>query len=103
MQTLLQDLKYGTRMLAKSPGFCIAALFTLALGIGANTIIFSIVNSVLLRPLPYKNPDQLVAISSTNNETGLGGALVSYTRLQQLEQQSRILDGVAGFIALNVG
>jgi putative ABC transport system permease protein len=103
MQTLLQDLKYGTRMLAKSPGFCIAALFTLALGIGANTIIFSIVNSVLLRPLPYKNPDQLVAISGTNTETGLGGALVSYTRLQQLEEQSRILHGVAGFIALNVG
>jgi len=102
MQSLLQDLKYGTRMLAKSPGFCLAALLTLALGIGANTIIFSIVNSVLLRPLPYKNPDQLVAISGTNTETGLGSVLVSYTRFQQLEQQSRILDGVAGFIALNM-
>ena len=64
MQTFFQDLRYGLRMLARKPSFTIIAIITLGLGIGANTAIFSVVNGVLLRPLPFREPEKLVRVYS---------------------------------------
>jgi predicted permease len=95
MGTLLQDLRYGIRMLARSPGFTAVAVLTLALGIGANTAIFSVVNGVLLRPLPYPEPDRLVQIyerSAQFNEMS-----VSYPNFLDWERMNHSFAGIAAY------
>ena len=93
---LLQDMRYGLRMLRKNPGFTLIAVLTLALGIGANTAIFSVVYAVLLKPLPYGNPGQLFNIFQTMPEEGVKFTGMSYMNLADLQRQSTAFSGLAG-------
>src|SRR5262245_24552076 len=97
LEELAQDLRYGARMLVKNPGFTVVAVITLALGIGANTAIFSVVNAVLLRPLPFENPDQLVMIWQTNPQRGILQDLVSPPNFHDWQQQSHTFGQIAAF------
>lgn len=100
MHTLLQDLRYGIRMLAKKPIFSIIAVITLALGIGANTAIFSVVNAVLLRTLPYHNAKQLVVLSSTSPSGDRDG--LSVPDFQDYQAQMRSLEDLTAFQSQSV-
>jgi predicted permease len=93
IESLVQDLRYGWRMLLKSPGFAAAALFTLALGIGANTAIFSVVYGILLRPLPFRDVSRLVLLNET--EPQVGDVSVSYPNFQDWRKQSRTFTEMA--------
>ncbi len=95
MTTLLQDLRFGIRTLAKAPGVAAIAVIALALGIGANTAMFSIVSAVLLRPLPYADPGRLVQLSTSTPQ--FRDASVSYPNFLDWQQQSRSFDSMAAY------
>src|SRR4026207_2284367 len=95
---MIKDLRYAAQMLVKHPAFTIIAVLTLALGIGANTAIFSVVNAILLKPLPFPEPHQLGAVGMTDTrqkgtQTDLGS--LSYPDFFDFRDQNRTLSGVA--------
>lgn len=89
MQTIWQDVRYGARMLAKKPAFTLVAITTLALGIGATTAIFSVINGVLLRPLPFQQPDRIVTLWEKNTKDGIERDDVSPANFLDWRERSR--------------
>src|SRR5436309_1261859 len=92
---LAQDLRYGLRTLLKNPGFTIVAVTALALGIGANSAIFSVVNAVLLRPLPFKNPEQLVMVWENATHAGFPKNTPSPPNFLDWQRQNTVFTGMA--------
>jgi putative ABC transport system permease protein len=86
MQALVRNLRFSGRLIARNPAFAIATVLTLALGIGANTSIFTVTSALLLRPFPYRDPQQLVSISSKDNTKDFGGTLLRYELLRDLNR-----------------
>jgi len=101
MNTLLQDLRYGARMLLKAPGFAFVAVITLALGIGANTAIFSVVNAVLLRPLPFMNPDRLMTVWENNLQQGQDRQAVGGANFTDWKKQNQGFESLAAYFNWN--
>jgi putative ABC transport system permease protein len=97
MQNVWQDLRYGARMLLKSPGFTTIAVLTLALGIGANTAIFSVVNAVLLRPLPYAAPERLVALWESDHRKPSARGSISYPNFFDWRAQNHSFESMASY------
>jgi len=97
MNNLFQDLRYGFRLLSKNLGFTAVVVLTLALGIGANTAIFSVINAVLLQPLPFAEPDRLVTVWNVNTKTGGDGVQVSYPDFNDWRAQSQSFEKMAAF------
>src|SRR5687767_8781785 len=91
----MNDLRFAIRQLLKHPGFAVVAVFTLALGIGANSAIFSVVNAVLLRPLPYPEADRIVTLWERSRGRGLEEGLVSGPNFLDWRQQNTTLDEMA--------
>ena len=97
MQTLWQDLRYGARMLVKNPGFTLIAVVTLALGVGANSVIFSLVNALLLRPLPVEKPGQLAAVYTSDfSSTQYGGS--SYPDYVDFRDRNQVFSGTVAYM-----
>jgi putative ABC transport system permease protein len=101
METLMQDLRYGMRTLAKNPGFTLVAVLTMALGIGANTALFSVVNGVMLKSLPFKDPDRLVFALETNAKFPAPGVSASTLNYRDWKEQNHSFESMGarqGFV-----
>jgi predicted permease len=98
LQTLLRDLRFGSRVFIKSPGFTAVAVLTLALGVGATTGMFSIISGVLLRPLPFKDPDRLVLIKESIPRISPEPALMPAPDVLSFQQETKEFDGVGGYV-----
>jgi len=97
MNALVQDLRYAVRALRNSPGFTLVAVLTLALGIGANSAIFSVVHSVLLRPFPYEDPSRLVVVWETQLQHGLPFMYASPPNYADWREQNQVFEQMAVF------
>src|SRR5690349_4051224 len=97
MQTLKQDVVYAVRTLAKTPGYAAVTILTLALGIGANSAIFSVVNGVLLKPLPYRHPERLLFITSTFPSLGFDRFWVSLPEWAEFKERNRSFRSVGAY------
>ena len=102
METLFKDLRYGIRSLLKHPGFTAIAVITLALGIGANTAMFSVINAVLLRPLPYHEPARLVTIWEESPERGMYEMPVSFANLRDWVDQNHTFEQISAYTFSNL-
>src|SRR5712691_1943065 len=99
MQTLWQDIRYGVRMLKKNPGFTIVAVLTLAMAIGANAVVFSVLNALILHPLHVPDAESLYGIQHGNEAS----SYQSYPDYIDLRDRNRSFDGLAGYDAAQVG
>ena len=97
MESLIKDLRYGFRSLLKRPAFTLITVITLALGIGANTTLFSFVNGILLRPLPYKDPGRLVVLDETAPKQGIASFAVSYPNFVDWRAQNQVFEDIAAY------
>ncbi len=100
--TVARDIAYALRSQRRNPGFAAVAILTLGLGIGANTAIFSVVDAVLLKPLPYQDAQRLINISQTFLQTQATGAPVSFTKFSQIREQSQTIQTAAAYYPLNL-
>jgi predicted permease len=96
IETLVQDIRYGLWMMSRNPGFTCVAALTLALGIGANTAIFSVVNGVLLSSLPYPQPEQLTMVWCDNRRQGIPDDITSYPNFVDWRDRNKTFQGMAG-------
>lgn len=96
MKTIWHDIKYGFRILIKNPGFAVAVVLVLSIGIGTNTAIFSVVNAVLFKPLPYDEPDRIVVVREQKLQQGLDRIASSHRTLVYWRQHNQVFDNMAG-------
>lgn len=97
MDTLLQDIRFGWRLLRRTPGFTIAAVLALALGVGATTAIFTVLDRVVLRPLPYASPERLMMVWETNDAKALTHERISPVNFGDYRRLSQVFDDAAAW------